>query len=363
MGQVAGLLFLVGTVTTVLALAFPHSPQADIAGFWVLAAVMAAVSLALFSLRERLPSSAYLVVIGLGSVIVSLAVYFNGELHGGRAADNEVLYLWIALYAGYFFTRAQMVGQLVVIAACSAATLLAIAPGPVGFTRWFITVGMVSVAACFVHVLSRRNDRLMSELFDAARTDLLTGLLNRQGFDERFERELARARRTGEPLALVLADIDSFKGLNDRDGHPAGDAALRAVGARAREIMRHTDVVARIGGDELAAILPDADIRVAFAIAERLRNAVAELDDVSSEPLTMSFGVAAYPEHGGTCEMIVLTADRALYRAKALGRNRSVADGLDAEGPPRPGDSRMPRQRASARGRPRARNGERVSKS
>lgn len=194
MGQVAGLLYLVGTVTTVLAIVFPHSPRADIAGFWVLAAVMTATSLSLFALRERLPSSAYPVAIGLGSAIVSLAVYFNGERHGGRAADNEVLYLWIALYAGYFFTRAQMIGQLIVIAACYAATLLAIAPGEVGFTRWFITVGMVSVAACVVRVLSRRNDRLMGELFDAARTDMLTGLLNRQGFDERFERELARAR-------------------------------------------------------------------------------------------------------------------------------------------------------------------------
>jgi diguanylate cyclase (GGDEF)-like protein len=362
MGQVAGLLYLVGTVTTVLGIVFPHSPQADVAGFWVLAAVMAATSLALFSLRKRLPRSAYLVVIGLGSAIVSLAVYFNGERHGGRAADNEVLYLWIALYAGYFFTRAQIVGQLVVVAACYAATLLAIAPGQVGFTRWFITVSMVSVAAGVVHTLTRRNDRLMSELFDAARTDMLTGLLNRQGFDERFELELARARRTGEPLALVLADIDSFKELNDRDGHPAGDAALRAVGARAREVMRHTDIVARIGGDELAAILPDADIRVAFAIAERLRNAVAELEGISSQPLTMSFGVAAYPEHGRSCEMLVLTADRALYRAKGLGRNCSVADGLDAPRPPRPGDARMPRQRASTRRRPRARSSGRVSK-
>lgn len=362
MGQVAGLLYLVGTVTTVIALVFPHSPQADVTGFWVLAAAMAGVSYLLFALRGRLPRSAYPLAMALGSAIVSLAVYFNGERHGGRAADNEVLYLWIALYAGYFFTRAQMIGQLVVIAACYAATLLVISPGEVGFTRWFITVGMVSVAACVVHVLSRRNDRLMGELFDAARTDMLTGLLNRQGFDERFERELARARRTGEPLALVLADIDSFKELNDRDGHPAGDAALRAVGARAREIIRHTDVVARIGGDELAAILPAADIRVAFAIAERLRNAVAEIQDVSSQPLTMSFGVAAYPEHGGTCEMLVLTADRALYRAKGLGRNRSVADGLDASRPPRPGDSRLPRQRATARGRPRARSGERVAR-
>ncbi len=126
--------------------------------------------------------------------------------------------------------------------------------------------------------------------------------------------------------------------------------------------MRHTDIVARIGGDELAAILPNADIRVAFAIAERLRNAVAELEHVSSQPLTMSFGVAAYPEHGGTCEMLVLTADRALYRAKGLGRNRSVADGLDSPGPPLPGDSRMPRPRATTRGRPRARSRERVSK-
>jgi diguanylate cyclase (GGDEF)-like protein len=88
------------------------------------------------------------------------------------------------------------------------------------------------------------------------RTDLLTGLVNRQGFDERFEIELERGRRTAQPVALVLADIDGFKELNDRFGHPAGDLALTAVGRLARNAVRGIDTMARIGGDEFAAILP-----------------------------------------------------------------------------------------------------------
>jgi diguanylate cyclase (GGDEF)-like protein len=326
MGRVAGLLFGVGTVTTVVSIAFPHSPQADVTGFWAIAGFLAVASVVLFAASEHMPAWAYQGVMVLASAIVSLAIYFNGERLGGRAASNEVLYLWIALYAGYFFTRAQMVAQLLVLAACYAATLLSIHPGPVGYTRWFIVVGMVSVAGCLVHVLMRRNDRLVTQLFRAARTDMLTGLLNRQGFDERFELELARSRRTGQPIALVLADVDNFKELNDSAGHPAGDAALSAVGACARDVTRPFDTTARIGGDEFAAILPDTDVHGAFALAERLRAAVANASHGRSQPLTMSVGIVVFPEHGRSREDLVLAADRALYRAKSLGRNRSVAD-------------------------------------
>lgn len=329
MGRVAGLLFLVGSVTTVVAILFPHSPRADVDAFWALAVFTALFAVVLLATCERLPAWPYQAVMVVGSLIVSLAIYFNGERLGGHAADNEVLYLWIALYAGYFFTRAQMAVQLLVIASCYAATLLLIHPGQVGFTRWFITVGMVSVAGCLVHVLRLRNDELVGELFAAARSDRLTGLLNRQGFEERFELELERARRTGQPVALVLADIDNFKELNDSGGHPAGDAALSAVGEIARRLTRQVDTMARIGGDEFAAVLPETYLQGAYDLASRLRSAVAEIETGRNEPVTMSFGIALCPTNGKTRDALVKAADRALYRAKELGRDRSVAEGLD----------------------------------
>jgi diguanylate cyclase (GGDEF)-like protein len=324
MGPVAGLMFLVGSVITVAAILFPHSPKADISGFWCIAAATAMVAAVLLGWHERLPAWAYQGVMILGALIISLTLYFNGERHGGPAADNEVLYVWIALYSGYFFTRAQMAAQLAFICVAYAVTLLIVHPGEIGFTRWFITIGMVVLAGSLVHTMKRRNDQLVERLFEAVRTDLLTGLVNRQGFDERFEAELERARRTAQPVALVLADIDGFKELNDRFGHPAGDLALTAVGRLASSVVRTIDTMARIGGDEFAVILPATGTAGAFELAERLRDGVPHLRDGYGEPLTMSFGIVEFPLHGQTREALVRAADRALYQAKGLGRNCSV---------------------------------------
>lgn len=324
MGPVAGLLYLVGSLITVAAILFPHSPKADVEGFWFIAAGTAVAAAALLGSHEHLPAWVYQGVMALGTVIISLTIYFNGERLGGPAADNEVLYMWIALYSGYFFTRAQMIVQLVIVAAAYAVTLLVVHPGQIGYTRWFITMGMVALAGSLVHILKRRNDELVERLFEAVRTDLLTGLVNRQGFDERFELELERARRSAQPVALVLGDIDGFKELNDRLGHPAGDDALTAVGRLASGVVRAIDTMARIGGDEFAAILPATGTDGAFELAERLRDEVPRLRNGHGEPLTMSFGIVEFPIHGETRDALVQAADRALYEAKGLGRNCSV---------------------------------------
>jgi diguanylate cyclase (GGDEF)-like protein len=317
MGRVAAWMFTAGSLTTVAAIVLPHSPEADIAGFWGMAAGLALVSGFLFSFSGRLPSWAYQCTISAGSLIVALSLYFNGERHGGKAADNEVLFVWIALYAGYFFTRTQLITQLIVAAGAYGVVLLAIHPGQVGYTRWLITVGMISTAGGLVHVLKHRNDHLVTRLFEAVRTDVLTGLVNRQGFDEHFELELQRSHRTAQPVALILADIDEFKQVNDRFGHPAGDAVLTAIGQVLRDSARELDIVARIGGDEFAAILPATTAASAQALAARMRGEVAKLPSASGEPLIMSFGIVECPSHGSTRETLVQRADAALYAAKA----------------------------------------------
>ncbi|HET7456086.1 MAG TPA: sensor domain-containing diguanylate cyclase [Gemmatimonadaceae bacterium] len=157
-----------------------------------------------------------------------------------------------------------------------------------------------------------------------ATTDELTGLANRRGFDEAIAQRLSEVDRVGGTVALVLADVDHFKRVNDAHGHEVGDAVLRSVAATLREKVRDMDFCARYGGEEIVMLLPHTDLAGAVETAERLRRAV-EARPVSTSgvtvPVTLSFGVASYPATAASRESFFSAADKALYRAKAEGRN------------------------------------------
>lgn len=170
---------------------------------------------------------------------------------------------------------------------------------------------------------------LTDELKLQAATDALTGLANRRAIDERLAVELARTKRSGQPLSLVMIDIDHFKAFNDIYGHPAGDACLRDVaGALGRTDRRAGDFVGRYGGEEFCAILPDTDEDGAYFFAERLRKAVRDLQQrhEGSEKgvVTISLGIATYAadETDRTDAQLIARADEALYVAKGAGRDR-----------------------------------------
>jgi diguanylate cyclase (GGDEF)-like protein len=325
MGRVAATLFVAGSALTVLGILLPHSPKADVGGFWAMACGTALGAVLLFRCAARMSPPAYECCMLIASAIITLSIYFNGERHGAPSAGNQVLYLWVALYAAYFFSRRAMLVQLVAIAALYGGILVVIHPGPVALTRWLITLGMVGVAAGIVHALRMRNEDLLARLSDAAHIDSLTGLLNRQAFDEQLQAELARGARSRQPTALIVADIDRFKEINDRFGHAAGDAALRVVGETARRTARRTDCLARIGGDEFAAILPQTGAEEALLLAERLREAIALSRRPGEPALTMSLGVAEMTQDGLTPELLTRSADTALYEAKKRGRNQTAA--------------------------------------
>ena len=163
-----------------------------------------------------------------------------------------------------------------------------------------------------------------------ATTDSLTGLANRRAFDAALAREWSRARRKREPLALAMIDVDYFKLYNDHYGHQAGDDCLRQVaGVLASAVHRSTDLAARYGGEEFAFILPSAQTDGALAIAEKLRAAIEALalphEKSALGHVTVSIGVAAMvPEEQQAAELLIRSADQALYRAKAQGRNLAM---------------------------------------
>ena len=181
-----------------------------------------------------------------------------------------------------------------------------------------------------------RTEAAMRRLHELARIDDLTGIANRRSFDEVAALAWRRAEQRGQPVALMMIDIDHFKALNDRLGHNVGDECLRKVArALTGAIGDSQGVVARVGGEEFAAMLPDAGPEQAAQYAERMREAVQALDAASPSPaaVTVSIGVASgWPRDGGDLLATLRLADRMLYDAKRRGRNRVSAANADATG-------------------------------
>jgi diguanylate cyclase (GGDEF)-like protein len=173
------------------------------------------------------------------------------------------------------------------------------------------------------------NIRLQREYKRNAMVDALTGLYNRRWLEEALPRFVNRYARSGEPLTVMMIDVDHFKRFNDANGHPAGDAALVAVAHTLRSSLRPTDHVARYGGEEFSAILPDTAGRAALGVAERVRAAVSLAairgqDGKLLPNVTISIGAAVLGPERSTAAALLSAADKALYDAKQNGRNRVV---------------------------------------
>jgi diguanylate cyclase (GGDEF)-like protein len=179
-------------------------------------------------------------------------------------------------------------------------------------------IGLVGTAA----LLPLAHRRQVVKLRDLAKTDALTGLTNHRGFQEILADELERARRGNEAVALVMLDLDNFKDINDAHGHPYGDEVLKAVGEKLAGVIRATDTAARVGGEEFALILPGTNGDVAFRIAERARQAIADI--AARDPgLSCSAGIATYPADAEDASSLCQLADGALYWAKRRGKKRT----------------------------------------
>jgi diguanylate cyclase (GGDEF)-like protein len=183
-------------------------------------------------------------------------------------------------------------------------------------------IGYLSRA--FNTVVSRLREReSQGELEKLSLTDSLTGLYNRRHLMGTLASEVQRSRRLRRSFSVLLADVDRFKQYNDTYGHLAGDAALVRIAEIFRKMTRQVDCVARYGGEEFVVMLLEANLATAALVAERIRARVAE-QDLGEGKLTVSIGVAEYPDGGGTPEELIATADAAMYQAKSGGRNQIV---------------------------------------
>lgn len=196
------------------------------------------------------------------------------------------------------------------------------------FALAYATLVALSVALLRAHLRAITQGRALHAL---ATTDSLTGIANRRQLCDIGEQETRRAQRYGKPMAVLMIDVDRFKQINDRWGHPSGDRVICHIADQLRHTLRVVDSYGRLGGEEFAAVLPETDADGAIQVAERLRLAIeaseaARADDGQVIRHTASIGVVALTPQDTDFEALLQRADRALYRAKASGRNRVATD-------------------------------------
>jgi diguanylate cyclase (GGDEF)-like protein len=306
------ILFVIGVL--------PHQGGAYVARL-VIAAACAVFAVALHMGAEKIGSRGLQAVVACGTVLVSLHLLLSVE---SNSLSDEMLYIWLALYAAYFFPVRQAAAQLALMSGAYLAVLLVSSPFDVVAGSWLTLVGVIFPAAALLQAVHHAVTGLVRSLADAARTDTLTGLKNRLALEQEIHVEVERTLRSEEELSIVIGDLDHFKVVNDELGHRAGDEALVRIGQILHTRRRAGDSIARTGGEEFTILLPGASEHEAYLVAERLRVTVEREFAEHSVPLTFSFGVATYPEHGRNADAVLEAADQALYAAKALGRNRSV---------------------------------------
>jgi diguanylate cyclase (GGDEF)-like protein len=296
------LLAIAGGVCTVLAAIFPATHAAPVGTFRVLGAVTLVAALAIWLIGERMPRWGLHLAVATGTAGIGVAVSEAGTALGMVVTAGA--YLWICVYAGFFFSLPAARLHMAWIAITFGLALL-VGDAHVPVNAWvFITVSLFVAG----EALGRQSTRLRLE----AHTDPLTGLLNRHGLAAAAERTFSLAERTGIPLTTALIDLDDFKSVNDEEGHEEGDRLLVKLARSWEAELDPSDIFARLGGDEFLLVLVGASEVESARLFERLR---------FLSPAPWSAGVVRRQpgEDLGSC---MANADRALYEAKGVRGSR-----------------------------------------
>jgi diguanylate cyclase (GGDEF)-like protein/putative nucleotidyltransferase with HDIG domain len=319
MARMLGTLYVLGASIGMATMLFPQPRNTNVPAVLLVFGAAYLMGVVLLILRDRVQPVQLVPALAAATVLITLLMLFSQE----RTSSYAMFYVWVGLVAGYFLTWPQVLFQACFVAACYATAMVVVAPEGAP-AQYVMGLGTVVVAGAVVGTLRRGVAGLFSRLASSARTDSLTGLLNRAGFDELLEIEVERATRTQSPLGLLLIDLDDFKSVNERHGHAEGDRALHEFAAALARSVRRIDRAARIDGEEFAVILPDTDAHSAYLLAERLRSRIAAAAPAAPVELRTSAGVVSCPRHGASPGELLNAGERALLAAKVLGGDRAV---------------------------------------
>jgi diguanylate cyclase (GGDEF)-like protein len=320
-GRLAGILFIVGALASIPAnLLFRH-PQVGVLNHVLVAVALVSGLGCLLAPWERIPEGIFHVVPVMASAEVALTVWAVGP-HG---PVYEWFFVLVAVFAAYAFESRRAIVAHMSFCTAAAALPFLYREGTVDqIARVGVLMPMLWVATAVVMHLREGLAAGQRELADLARRDPLTGVGNRWLLGERLEYELARHRRSGRELALLVLDLDRFKDVNDRLGHPAGDRLLSAVAGALAATVRDQDTIVRHGGDEFCIIAPETDEADAGALRDRIHAALGSIEILGSA-LTATIGAAVFPGDGPTAELLLAAADGAEREAKAGRRPSQLA--------------------------------------
>jgi diguanylate cyclase (GGDEF)-like protein len=310
---------------------------------YVVSFMLQLIGLRWFVVRKPMRSRWPWIIVGMVLVIYT-AMFFLRIPYGGNLTNISFVAVcgasvWILLKHGRSgpFTAVSRVYAVILCAAMCVAAYRAALTNMIyarpwetvnahADPRWLYSLAAMAFLATFMVMcdLWFFVTELDRELAEQARTDYLTGAMNRRAMEEAALREAARSIRHGSPLCTIIIDIDHFKRLNDKRGHAAGDRALQALVSQVKTMLRGQDSFARTGGEEFAILLPDTTVSAGILTAERVRQALEELEipfETGPIKFTVSAGVAQLDETQGNWEAMMRSADAAMYEAKEHGRN------------------------------------------
>ena len=323
-GRVAGLLYLVGAATACVLPLLPGTEVSDLGLLYAIAgggALWGVACLTVVPWKRVHPVVSHLSS-GMGLPITVAAM----ALTGGATSPARFYLFFVVFYTAYFYPPREAVPYLMACIATLQAPLLydsgATEGGALG--ELIVVVPTYIVLATLIMSGKRVLVELREEAHELSMHDALTGLWNRRAFRDRLAEHVG-GRRSSDAIGLMLVDLDAFKNVNTKYGHPAGDRVLCETAAALARATRAEDLLARLGGDEFAILVRDADEETMTTIADRVLDGMRETDwslDLPDFRLRASLGWALHPQHGDTAEELVAAADHALRQAKARGKDQ-----------------------------------------
>jgi diguanylate cyclase (GGDEF)-like protein len=268
---------------------------------------------------ERLPRWTVHVLVLATSGLICWAIYESGR----AGSPYKVFLTLVVVYTAFFMTPAMTAVHIGAIMGGYAAALIALgdrAQDPE--LHWATTMSALILVAVAIQALTGSVRNLIARLTEVGRADSLTGLSNAAAFNEMLDNEVERARRSGNRLGLVIAEIDNMPPVTGRAMSAAQQRGLAVVGELFRTVPRQIDMAARVGGNRFGVLLPYTDEHGAYLVAERMRSELTEAEPVDGERIQMSFGVAGFPRQGATSGALLQGAELALDEAQTAGGGR-----------------------------------------